>query len=75
MREHDISYGMYIYAFQVQQLVAVQGGAALGYWQFSLVALAATVPMAIASWLLLERPVITAARRSLRTTKAAPAAS
>lgn len=75
VREHDISYGMYIYAFQVQQLVAVLGGAALGYWQFSLVALTATIPMAIASWLLLERPVITAARRSLRTTKAAPAAS
>lgn len=75
VREHDVSYGMYIYAFQVQQLVAVLGGAALGYWTFSLVALAATIPMAIGSWMLLERPVITAARRSLSTTKAAPAAS
>lgn len=66
VRTHDISYGMYIYAFQVQQLVAVLGGAALGYWGFSLVALAATVPLALLSWFALERPIINAARRSLQ---------
>lgn len=71
VRRHDISYGMYIYAFQVQQLVAVLGGAALGYWGFSLIALAVTVPLAILSWLALERPIITAARRSTQREKAA----
>lgn len=75
VRRHDISYGMYIYAFQVQQLFAVLGGVTLGYWGFSLVALAATVPLAALSWWVLERPIITAARRSTQREKTAPAAS
>lgn len=71
IRTHDVSYGMYIYGFQVQQLVVVLGGMALGYWWFSIVALAATVPFAAASWFLLERPVIGAARRSVAEPRAA----
>lgn len=70
VRENDISYGIYIHAFQLQQLVAVLGGAALGYWGFSLAALAMTVPAALISWYVVERPVIGAARRSLQATPA-----
>ncbi|EWS79989.1 acyltransferase family protein [Brachybacterium phenoliresistens] len=73
VRRHDISYGMYIYAFQVQQLLAVLGFASLGYWRYSLLALAATVPFALASWFLLERPVLRAARRSIAPPAAAAA--
>lgn len=65
VRRNDVSYGMYIYAFQVQQLVAVLGGAVLGYWGYSLVALALTVPFALVSWYALEQPVMTAVRRSV----------
>lgn len=74
VRRNDISYGMYIYAFQVQQLLAVLGLATLGYWRYSLLALAATVPLALASWYLLERPVLRAARRGVGP-QASPGAS
>ncbi|MFC0675640.1 acyltransferase family protein [Brachybacterium hainanense] len=67
VRRNDLSYGMYIYAFQVQQMLAVLGFAGLGYWRFSLLALAATIPFALASWYLIERPVLRAVRRRAAT--------
>ncbi len=59
---HDVSYGMYIYAFQMQQIMAVFGLGAWGYWPYSLVALALTAVLAIASWFIVERPIITRVR-------------
>lgn len=53
--KNDTSFGIYIYAFPVQQLLASAGGAALGVWWFSLIATAVTVPLAIASWFLVEK--------------------
>lgn len=64
---HDISYGMYIYAFQVQQMLAVFGVFRLGYWWFSLLALGITIVLAIGSWLVVERPVMTAVRRAIKS--------
>ncbi len=64
VRRHDISYGVYIYAFPVQQLVALIGLHTYGIAVFDVVALALTVPLATASWLLVERPVMRRARRS-----------
>jgi peptidoglycan/LPS O-acetylase OafA/YrhL len=55
-RRNDISYGMYIYAFPAQQLVALAGGTALGIAPYILACLVATVPFAAASWFLVERP-------------------
>lgn len=48
----DLSYGLYIYAFPIQQWLAVHG-------QLNLVtALAATLPFALMSWFLVERPAL-----------------
>lgn len=65
VRVHDVSYGMYIYAFQMQQIV-VTFVPDIGYWALSFAALALTVLFAVPSWFLVERPIIEAARRSLK---------
>lgn len=66
IHKHDVSYGMYIYAFQVQQLFAVFGAWKWGYWPFALVSLAVTILLAISSWLLVEKPIIEWVRQRLR---------
>jgi peptidoglycan/LPS O-acetylase OafA/YrhL len=48
----DVSYGLYIYAFPLQQILA--GAGRLSLWT----ALAVTLPFALASWLLVERPAL-----------------
>lgn len=60
--KNDISYGIYVYAFPVQQLLAVFGLVWLGPFSFSLVALAVTAVFAVASWYLVERPSLRKAR-------------
>jgi peptidoglycan/LPS O-acetylase OafA/YrhL len=56
--KNDISYGVYIYAFPVQQLLVVFGFSALAGAEWSAVsALALTVPLAFASWRWVERPL------------------
>ncbi|WP_181034164.1 acyltransferase [Arthrobacter sp. GMC3] len=56
--KNDISYGVYIYAFAVQQLLAVFGAQHWGLLWFSVAAAILTVPLATASWLWVERPVM-----------------
>ncbi|RIJ78433.1 acyltransferase [Nakamurella silvestris] len=65
--KNDLSYGMYIYAFPMQQLLATVGLASWGAVGFGIVSTLATVPLAAASWFLIER-------RALRykTTRTAP---
>lgn len=60
---NDVSYGAYIYAFPVQQLLAVFGAYHWGVWWFTLAATIATIPLAAASWLLVERPIMAVAKR------------
>ncbi|MBF4633034.1 acyltransferase [Agreia pratensis] len=56
-RRNDISYGMYIYGFPVQQgLVLFLGGVTLPMWAFAVLAVVFTVPFAWASWLAIEFP-------------------
>lgn len=63
--KNDISYGAYIYAFPVQQLLAVFGAYHWGVWWFTIAATLCTIPLATASWLMVERPVMRLARRAV----------
>ena len=61
---NDISYGVYIYAFPLQQSFAALGlGEATPFAVFALVSLATTIVLAWASWTLVERPTMNLARR------------
>ena len=48
----DISYGLYIYAFPIQQILSTNGS--LNIWT----SLALTVPIAVLSWFFVERPAL-----------------
>ncbi len=48
----DVSYGLYIYASPVQQTLALMGGLSF------LASVALTLPLAAASWFLVERPAL-----------------
>lgn len=52
---NDYSYGLYIYAFPIQQLLAHWGLNQRGYWWYTAAVLACTALFAAASWWLVER--------------------
>jgi len=55
--EHDYSYGVYLWAFPVQQtLVMLFGPQAMGLVAYSAVAFALTLLCAMVSWFVVERP-------------------
>jgi peptidoglycan/LPS O-acetylase OafA/YrhL len=55
-RRNDISYGMYIYGWPVQQSLTLLGVPGHGVRIFLLLSVLCTVPPAAASWVLVERP-------------------
>jgi peptidoglycan/LPS O-acetylase OafA/YrhL len=55
---NDYSYGMYIYAYPVQVLLAIWGVARWGYGPYLFLSIVGTIPLAVASWWLIERPVL-----------------
>ncbi|WP_298744250.1 acyltransferase [uncultured Microbacterium sp.] len=55
---NDISYGVYIYAFPIQQLLVVAGATGLGLVWFSTLAFTLTVPFAAISWFVIEKPAL-----------------
>lgn len=55
---NDISYGVYIYAFPIQQVLAIGGAWALGIPVFAGMAMALTVPVAALSWFAIEKPAL-----------------
>lgn len=59
---NDISYGFYIYAWPMQQLVLIFGGAQFGIVVYILITAVVTSLLAMASWFLIERPVMRLAR-------------
>lgn len=56
--KNDISYGLYIYAWPVQQLLAVSGVPRAGMIIYLALTVVATTLLATASWFLIERPAI-----------------
>jgi peptidoglycan/LPS O-acetylase OafA/YrhL len=66
--KHDVSYGFYIYAWPSAQLLMLVGAAQLGVWAFMGVNVLVTLVFAVASWLLVERPVMRATRRRSHAT-------
>lgn len=64
-RKNDISYGMYIYAFPIQQLIAIAtAGTSLTLLPYVALSIVLTVPFAWASWLAIERPAMSLKRLS-----------
>ncbi|HEX5244422.1 MAG TPA: acyltransferase [Tepidisphaeraceae bacterium] len=64
----DLSYGTYVYAFVAQQFLAWRGVRNIGLMLG--LAIAITIPLAICSWFLVERPAL---RLKRRIAKPAPA--
>jgi peptidoglycan/LPS O-acetylase OafA/YrhL len=54
----DLSYGTYIYACPMQQLLVIAGLGALNPLVFSIIATVITLPAAALSWFLVEKPAM-----------------
>ena len=68
----DLSYGVYIYAFPMQQFLIVCGVGGLAPLLFFPVATLATLPLAALSWFLVEKPALSLKSRILRKSPAQP---
>jgi peptidoglycan/LPS O-acetylase OafA/YrhL len=62
---NDISYGVYIYAFPLQQVLAIAGAYHLGIAAYSAMTALATVPVAAMSWFFVEKPIMRLNKKSL----------
>ena len=60
--DRDLSYGVYVLAYPIQQVLATAGVAALGLPVLFAASVAIVLPLAFASWQFVERPAL-----SLRT--------
>jgi peptidoglycan/LPS O-acetylase OafA/YrhL len=58
-RYGDFSYGMYLYAFPIQQLIIKFYSSELVVWQQNLIAIFITSLFAFLSWRLVESPILT----------------
>ena len=74
-RRHDISYGVYIYAFPIQQLLVYAGAHRLGLVAYDVLAALATAALAVVSWRLVERPALRWARHRFRSPSTVSATS
>jgi len=55
---NDYSYGIYVYGFLVEQVIAHLGGYKLGYFPFVMATLLVTLCLAWLSWHVVERPAM-----------------
>lgn len=62
----DLSYGLYIYGWPIEQCVVYFSGGAAPWWKVFLISVAAAVPTAFLSWHGIERRCRWRARRSRR---------
>ncbi|SPM32788.1 Peptidoglycan/LPS O-acetylase OafA/YrhL, contains acyltransferase and SGNH-hydrolase domains [Mycobacterium rhizamassiliense] len=69
---NDISYGVYIYAFPMQQLLVICGLASLNPFVFFPVSAAATLPPAALSWFLIEKHAMSLKARFFRKMETPP---
>ena len=67
VRRHDISYGVYLYAFPVSQVLVSAWPGSRGFVPYLVVVTATTALLGVASWLFVERP----AQRWVKTRTAA----
>jgi peptidoglycan/LPS O-acetylase OafA/YrhL len=63
---NDVSYGTYIYAFPIQQLLVICGLLTLNPLVFFVVATIATLPLAALSWFLVEKRALSLKSRFKR---------
>ncbi|MER7579462.1 acyltransferase [Kitasatospora sp. NPDC097691] len=54
----DLSYGVYIYAFPIQQCLALWGVGKHGYWVYTAASVALSVTAAFCSWHAVEKPAL-----------------
>ena len=66
----DLSYGVYIYAWPMQQLLIICGLAFLNPFVFATVAAIATLPLAALSWYVVEKPALAFKSRLAGTIRA-----
>lgn len=64
--KNDVSYGVYIYAFPIQQILVVHGVHRHGYLAMAIASVSLTLPLAWLSWLMVERPSMRAAQFGMR---------
>ena len=64
LRDRDFSYGLYIYAFPVQQTLVILGADVVPVAGFALLSMIAVLPVAAASWFLVERRALQLKRRA-----------
>jgi peptidoglycan/LPS O-acetylase OafA/YrhL len=63
---NDLSYGVYIYAWPIQQLLVICGLRFLNPFVFTIISTLATLPMAALSWFLIEKPATLLKSRLLK---------
>ncbi|MCV7084291.1 acyltransferase, partial [Mycolicibacter hiberniae] len=71
---NDLSYGVYIYAFPIQQLLAAFGLARFNPFLFFILATAATLPVAALSWFVVEKRAMALKARIFRRVVVSPSA-
>ena len=69
-RRVDVSYGLYIYAFPVQQLLVMYGVTKYGFTAYFVCALAITLALAAASWFTIEKPSLSLKHLTLGSPRA-----
>jgi peptidoglycan/LPS O-acetylase OafA/YrhL len=74
-RRRDLSYGMYLYAWPVQQMLAARHVLTGQLYLLVPVAVLLTAPLALGSWWLIESPALRLAHRTGRSTSGAPRVS
>jgi peptidoglycan/LPS O-acetylase OafA/YrhL len=62
----DLSYGVYIYAFPIQQLLVIFGLGTMHPIVFAIIAAIATLPIAALSWFMVEKPAMSLKSRLKR---------